>query len=491
MMNRCVLLYSTVLVSVAAQAWAADASGRAPNIVLILVDDMGWTDVGCFGSKFYETPNIDRLAAQGMRFTDAHSSCTVCSPTRASLLTGQYPARLHITDWIAGHVRPKAKLRVPDWTMHLPLETMNIARMLTSAGYATASIGKWHLGGEEFWPEKQGFGLGLGGTDRGQPPSYFSPYRIATLPDGPPGEFLSDRLTQEAVKFVERNRDRPFFLYLPHFAVHTPLMGKPAVIEKYKRKAQPDAPHHNPVYAALVESVDDSVGVLQAKLDELKLADRTIILFTSDNGGLIGNPAKPVTSNVPLRAGKGSVYEGGVRVPMIVKWPGTVRPGSVCDTPVISADFYPTLLAMAGVRNEPRHTMDGESIEPLLRQSGTLHRDAIYWHYPHYHPGGATPYGAIRLGDFRLVEFYEDNHVELYNLKDDLGETRDLAAQLPDKATQLRERLKAWRQSVGAQMPAPNPDYDPRASEERPSPKRKVRAKQVSLISPAFDTQEQ
>jgi len=346
--------------------------------------------------------------------------------------------------------------------MHLPLETMNLAKALKAAGYATASIGKWHLGDKDFWPEKQGFDLNVAGCQMGQPPSYFSPYRIPTLPDGPTDEFLSDRLTTEALHFIQQNRQRPFFLYLPHYAVHNPLMAKPAVIAKYKQMADPKAPHHNPIYAGLIESVDDSVGTILRQLDELKLTENTIIIFTSDNGGLLSN-----TSNVPLRAGKGSAYEGGVRVPLIVKWPGVTRPGSVCDTPVIGADFFPTLLAMAGLPLATG-TVDGENLEPLLRQSGVPHREALYWHYPHYHPGGATPYGAIRDGDYRLVEFYEDQRVELYNLKDDIGETHNLAAILPDKATALRLKLHAWRERVGAQMPMPNPAYNPGVPPAKP-----------------------
>ena len=437
---------------------AADATPppAKPNIIFILTDDLGWTDLGCFGSAFYETPHIDRLASQGMRFTDAYSACTVCSPSRASILTGLYPARLHLTDWIAGHVRPKAKLCVPDWTMHLPLETMNLARALKPATYATASIGKWHLGDNEYWPEQQGFDLNVAGCKMGQPPSYFSPYRIPTLTDGPPGEFLGDRLAHEAVKFIQQNQTRPFFVYLPHYAVHNPLMAKPEVIEKYQMKAKPGTPHHNAKYAALIESVDDSVGIIQHTLDELHIADNTIIIFTSDNGGLIPN-----TSNAPLRDGKGSAYEGGVRVPLIVKWPGVTRSGSVSHVPVISADFYPSLLAMAGLPSAGDGMVDGENIEPLLRESGPLQRDAIYWHYPHYHPGGATPYGAIRQGDFRLVEFFEDMRIELYNLKDDIGESKDLSIELPDKAAALRKKLHDWRQRVGAQMPTPNPHYAP------------------------------
>jgi arylsulfatase A len=358
----------------ALHAAAAPAPPGKPNIIFFLVDDMGWTDVGCMGSKFYETPNVDRLAAQGMKFTQAYSACTVCSPTRAALLTGQYPARLHITDWIPGHRRPQAKLKVPDWTMHLPLETTNIARLLKPEGFASASIGKWHLGGAAFWPEKQGFDLNVAGCDKGSPPSYFSPYKIPTLPNGPNGEFLSDRLTDEALKFITQNKNHPFFLYLPHYAVHTPLMAKAEVIAKYKKKADPHAPQHNAVYAALIESVDDSLGRVMRKLDELKLTDNTIVIFNSDNGGLI----RSTGVNLGLRAGKGSAYEGGVRVPLIVKWPGVTKAGSVCETPVISVDYLPTILEMTGASNSSQQPQDGESIVPLLQQTGGLKRDTIY-----------------------------------------------------------------------------------------------------------------
>ncbi|MEI8290174.1 MAG: sulfatase [Verrucomicrobiota bacterium] len=437
-------------------------SAGKPNIIFILADDLGWTDLGCFGSKYYETPNLDRLASQGMRFTDAYSSCTVCSPSRASILTGQYPARLHITDWIPGYARPKSKLLMPGWTRYLPLETMNIAKALKPAGYVSASIGKWHLGGEQYYPDKQDFDLNIAGTHAGQPLTYFSPYKIETLQEDPDGQpYLTDRLTAEALKFIENNQSRSFFLYLPHFAVHTPLMAKPEVVRKYLKKADPKAPQNNPTYAGMVEGVDDSVGAILRKLDELKLVGNTIVIFTSDNGGLLASGQKNITSNVPLRAGKGSAYEGGVRVPLIIKWPGVTKPGSVSAAPVIGADFYPTMLAMAGAANAARHVVDGENLEPVLRRTGALNREAIYWHYPHYHPGGAKCYGAIREGDFRLIEFYEDNHVELYQLKDDIGEQQNLAGKLPDKAAALRQKLHEWRQRVGAQMPTPNPDYDP------------------------------
>jgi arylsulfatase A len=287
-----------------------------PNVVFILVDDLGATDLGCAGSAYYETPNIDRLAAGGLRFTRAYSACTVCSPTRAALLTGKYPARLRVTDWIAGHKRPKAKLRVPDWVMRLPLEERTLAEALKGAGYATASVGKWHLGEPEFWPEKHGFDLNVGGSDRGQPGSYFAPYKIPTLADGPKGESLTERITEEAVRFIEAKRAGPFFLYLPHFTVHTPIQAKPEDVEKYKAKAKPDAPHRNPAYAAMIESLDRSVGRIVDVLKRRGLTEQTLIVFTSDNGGLL-----PVTTNLGLRAGKGSAYEGGVRVPAIASWP--------------------------------------------------------------------------------------------------------------------------------------------------------------------------
>lgn len=467
------LLSLGLIVASSAANLRAAAPSRPWNVVLILVDDLGWTDLGCMGSRFYETPNIDQLAADGMKFTAAYAACTVCSPTRAAVLTGQYPARLHLTNWIPGHKYPKARLRAPDWTMHLPLATANLGRVFHDHGYATVSIGKWHLGGPEYYPDKQGFDENIGGTSRGSPPSYLAPWRIPTLTEGRPGEFLTDRESAEACRFIERHRDCPFFVYLPHYAVHTPHAGKPEVVAKYRAKAERAEAagalgrHRNPTYAALIESVDDSVGRIRAKLRELGLAERTVILFTSDNGGLIGRGRRPITFNDPLRAGKGSPYEGGVRVPLIVHWPGVTRPGSVCDVPVISVDFFPTLLEIAGAPAPRGHVVDGVSLTPLLKGAGRPARDALFWHFPHYHPGGATPYGAIRLGGWRLIEFYEDHHVELYNLAEDLGETRNLAAARPEKARQMRGMLAAWRQAVGAQMPTLNPAFDPGSTVRR------------------------
>lgn len=443
----------------------AAATTKAPNVIVMLIDDLGQTDVGCYGSKYHETPHIDKLAADGMRFTQASSACTVCSPTRAALLTGKYPARLRITDWIAGHGRPKAKLLPPEnWNLKLPLEEQSLAELFKTKSYATVLIGKWHLGGPEFFPEKQGFDQNIGGTHRGEPPSYFSPYGIPTLTDGPKGEFLTDREAAEACKFIEANQEKPFFIYLPHHAVHTPIMGKKDVIEKYTAKAaqHPSDPQRNAKYAALVESVDDSVGTIRAKLEELKLWDNTVIIFTSDNGGM---SLWKVTANLGLRAGKGSAYEGGTRVPFIIRWPGKTQPGSLCHVPIITPDILPTLASGCGLPL-PKD-VDGVNLLPLIEGKGKLDRDAIFWHYPHYHPGGATPYSAIRKGDHKLIHFFEDHLDELYNLKADPEEKTNLAATQPELARQLRQELEVWWKHTSAQMPRQNPNYNPKA----PGPK--------------------
>ncbi len=438
-------------------ACGAMAVAAPPNFIVILVDDLGWADLGCQGSRYHETPHLDRLARDGMRFTDAYSACTVCSPTRAALLTGKHPARLHLTDWIAGHAAPKAKLLPPPWSMRLDPAEPTLASRLKTAGYATAAIGKWHLGTNSR-PQDFGFDVNHGGDHRGQPPRYVSPYGLPMLPDGPHGEFLTDRESAEAVRFIEQSKDKPFFIYLAHYAVHTPIDGKRDVVAKYKSRAPDD--QRNPVYAALLESVDDSVGRIRARLDQLGLATNTVIVFTSDNGGLVLGKDRP-TSNRPLRSGKGDVYEGGVRVPFIVCWPGVVRPGTTTSRPVQTMDVYPTLLEAAGVEDVPGHERDGASLLALLRGKGNTPDRSLYWHYPHYHPGGATPHGAVRSGDWKLVEFHESGHLELYNLASDLGETTDLADALPEKANELARELAAWRKRVGAQMPVPNPAHVP------------------------------
>jgi arylsulfatase A-like enzyme len=437
-----------------------------PNFVFILIDDLGWTDGACFGSKFYRTPNLNRLASQGMRFTSAYAACAVCSPTRAAIMTGKAPARLHITDWIPGEGTPKqSRFRVPDWQQHLPLEEVTLAEALKSLGYATASIGKWHLGGTSFYPQHQGFEVNIAGGHIGHPASYFWPYgnegashRVPRLAEqgGQAGEYLTDRLTDEALKFIEANKDRPFFLYLPHYAVHAPLMGKEEIIEQYGEKPGANG-QSNKVYAAMVQRVDDSVGRILKKLDELHLAERTVVVFTSDNGGAVHFGKPPATSNAPLRLGKGYAYEGGLRVPLLVKVPGITRSGSVCDAPVISCDWFPTLLELAGAnKSASRTALDGVSLVPLLRGKAVLPHKELFWHYPHYWNGtNVSPYSVARVGDWKLIRFYEANREELYNLRDDLSEKTDLAAKMSQKRRDLSARLDVWLKRVGAQMPGP------------------------------------
>lgn len=436
----------------------------------MLIDDLGYADFGCQGNTFHETPHLDKLAADGLRFTHAYSACVVCSPSRAALLTGQYPARLRITDWIPGYPQGNTKLKLPAWTQHLPVNTWNMAKAFHEGGYATASIGKWHLGGPAHYPEQVGFDVNIGGTERGEPGRYFPPYGVKTLSDGPADEFLSDRLTREACAWIEAQQGKPFFLYLPHYAVHTPLGGKPSVIEKYRRKARELKQSRNAVYAALVESVDDSVGQLRAKLAELKIDKQTIILVTSDNGGQLGGAKNPITSNAPLRSGKGSTYEGGIRVPMLMYWPNRTTAHSICDVPVMTIDIFPTLMETCGLRVPPDHVVDGESLAALTSSTARLQRGALYWHYPHYHPGGASPYSAIRIGEWRLVEYHEDQRVELFNLKTDESEKNNVAESEPERVKTLKAQLHAWLKQVDAQMPTVNPDYDPAKIRKAPAP---------------------
>ncbi|MBN2414854.1 sulfatase [bacterium] len=456
-----------------------------PNVVFFLIDDMGWTDLACYGSRYYETPHIDRLAREGMRFTDAYAACPVCSPTRASILSGKYPARVGITDWIPGDDPKNRKLLGAEDRHELPLDEVTLAEAFHGAGYATGFFGKWHLGGKGFYPEDQGFDVNVAGHWAGHPASYFYPYKntqerwdVPGLEGGETGEYLTDRLTDESLAFIEANRDQPFMLYLSHYAVHTPVQSKMDLMEKYRKKLGGMAPQEgaetvtegpsrakqkqdNPAYAGMVESVDESVGRIADKLEELGLTERTVIVFMSDNGGLstVRGNWNPPTSNVLLRAGKGWLYEGGIREPMIVKWPGVTEPGSVCAEPVISTDFYPTLLEAAGLPLRPHQHEDGVSLVPLLKQRAGLKREALYWHYPHYHSSGMTPGGAMRAGDYKLIEWFETGEVELYNLKDDVSEKHDLAADMPAKAQELLGMLRSWRKETGAKMPAVNPAY--------------------------------
>jgi arylsulfatase A-like enzyme len=452
---------------------AEDRSRKQPNFVFFLIDDMGFKDIGCNGSTFYETPNIDKLAADGMRFTDAYAACPVCSPTRASIMTGKYPARLNLTDYLVG--RRRGKLIPAEYIHQMPLEEVTIAEALKEAGYTTCFIGKWHLGGKPYWPEHQGFDVNIGGTHTGAPRNYFWPQWRGNPPiEGRPGEYLTDRLTDEAIKFLEGKKDKPFLLYLSHYAVHIPLQAKKEMIEKYRAKAAkypakeprflPEGRskarqvQDHPVYAGMVESVDESVGRVMDKLEDLGVADNTVVIFMSDNGGLSTAEGLP-TSNLPLRAGKGWLYEGGIREPMIIKWPGVVKPKSKCSVPVTSTDFYPTMLEMAGLPIKPKQHIDGVSLVPLLKGKNKHKRKAIFWHYPHYGNQGGSPGGAVRAGDYKLIEFYEDSRTELYNLKTDISEKNNLSEKMPDRATKMLKMLKTWRKDVDAKMPRPNPDY--------------------------------
>lgn len=453
------------LIAIPGVASGAPPVASKPNFVFVLIDDLGWADVGCNGSSFHDTPNVNALAADGMRFTSGYAACPVCSPTRASIMTGKYPARLHLTDYLVGRRMRKDSPVLPALYRHeVPLEEVTIAEVLKGAGYTTCHIGKWHLGGERFYPQHQGFDVNIGGCSSGMPRSFFWP----AWGKNPPivgrmeGEYLPDRLADEAVDFIKANKDKPFFLYLAHYAVHIPIQAKEAMIAKYKAKPHPGTGQDNPIYAAMVESIDQSVGRVMETLKQQEIEDRTVVIFMSDNGGLSvqEGPNTPATCNAPLRAGKGYLYEGGIRVPWIVKWPGSVKPGSTCDLPVSSVDFFPTMSEIAGLEKVVTNgQIDGESIAPLLRQTGKLRRDSIYWHYPHFSNQRGRPGGAIRQGDFKLIERYEDGTLELYDLKNDISEKRNLAVSMPGRAKELHKRLRDWRQSVDATMPPPNPNY--------------------------------
>jgi arylsulfatase A-like enzyme len=452
---------------------AIAAEEKPPNVILIVADDLGWADLGCYGSKYHHTPALDRLARDGMWFTQAYAACPVCSPTRAALMTGKYPARLHLTDWLPGRAdMPSQKLLRPPFRQELPLEEVTIAERLQQAGYATAHIGKWHLGGTGFEPQKQGFEINVAGTAAGSPRSYFAPFNrdgqtMPGLDKAPAGEYLTDRLSAEAEKFIDQNYERPFFLYLPHFAVHTPLQAQAQIVEEFEKQPRPSLPQNNPTYAAMLESLDAGVGRVMKKLEDLKIDERTVVIFTSDNGGLatIEGDKTPSTSNAPLREGKGYLYEGGIRVPLLVKWPGSTRPGSKSDVAVSSIDLVPTIceIVRLPIESPPvdSHVIDGVSLVRLLKQEGDLEPRPLYWHYPHYSNQGGRPGGAIRDGADKLIEFYDTGRLELFDAQRDPGESTNLIDRFPEKAAQLAARLRSWRESVAAQDMRPNPDYVP------------------------------
>lgn len=470
-----------VFLTCVAAFMVSSRAAEMPNFVFFLVDDLGWADVGCFGSKFHETPHIDALADSGMRFTNGYAACPVCSPTRASIMTGRHPVRVDITDWIPGRriTSDYAKFQHINDRDNLALKEVTLAEALKSHGYQTFFAGKWHLGDRGHWPTDQGFDINIGGNRKGSPPGgYYAPWTNPTLTATHDGEYLTERLTSESIKFLqERSADKPFLLFLSYYNVHAPITPYKKRVEHYREKAAQDftAPtperiehegrtrmrQDNPAYASMVAAVDDSVGSILSTLEEQGLSDNTVVIFFSDNGGLSTlaprrNGYAP-TCNSPLRAGKGWLYEGGIREPLIVRAPGVTQPASTCDTPVISMDFFPTLLELAGLPALPDKHVDGVSLVPLLRGKKSVGQRELVWHYPHYHGSTWTPGAAIRDGDWKLITLYHYNDVELYNLADDPGERNDLSHELPGKVADLQGKLSAWQRKNNARMPVPIP----------------------------------
>jgi arylsulfatase A-like enzyme len=459
-----------------------------PNIIFVLMDDLGWRDLSCYGSTFYETPHLDKLARQGMRFTNAYAACPVCSPTRASIMSGKYPANVGCTNYIdhgSGHPARGRLIDAP-YVKELPLTETSLASALREGGYQTWHVGKWHLGLQQNWPLNHGFDVNIGGCQMGHPwNGYFSPWKIPTLAEGPEGEYLTDRLTDECVNLIRTKMpEKPFFLNLWHYAPHTPIQAPTHLIEKYREKAkrlkidqvnpfvegEPFPTEHkkhqrlqrriiqsSPEYAAMMETIDNSIGRLMEVLDEIGEAENTIFVFTSDNGGLSTAESSP-TSNAPLAEGKGWMYEGGTREPLIVRWPGKIAADSTCTEPMTSPDFYPTLLEAAGLPLRPDQHEDGVSIMPMLKGEPQV-RGPIFWHYPHYGNQGGTPGSSVRDGDWKLIEFFDDGRLELYNLREDESESNNRADAEPRIRDQLHSLLKQWRDRMNAKYPTPNSDW--------------------------------
>lgn len=459
---------------------------KTPDLILICIDDLGATDLGCFGSSFYETPNLDRLAAKGMRFTDAYATCHVCSPTRASLLTGRYPARVGITQFIGG--RSQARLADVPYLNHLPHELTTVASALREGGYATWHVGKWHLGGEGSLPTDHGFDRNIGGRDWGMPKEgYWAPWGIPSMPEAPAGTYLTDALTDAAIGLVrDRDRDKPYFLNLWHYAVHTPIQAPPILVEKYKAKARAlgldrITPHSlgehypcehkrhqrvirrhlqsDPTYAAMIENLDTNLGRLLEAVAVYGDPANTLVVFTADNGGLATAEGAP-TCNSPWFEGKGWAYEGGTRVCQIASWPARIGAGTTSTQPVTSCDVFPTFLDAAGLPTRPDDHCDGLSLVPLF-SGGTLTREDLFWHYPHYSNQGDSPSCSIRSGSWKLIEHFENGKLELYDLAKDPSERQDLSGK-PDQADRLRDlhrRLVQWRGEVLAKIPEANPDW--------------------------------
>lgn len=482
-----------------------------PNILFILVDDYGIKDVGIEGSKFYETSNIDALARSGMRFTQGYSACSVCSPSRASILLGQYPPRHGITDWIGETVGKQfaeerhTKLLASDYVHNLPSSDTTLAEALRQAGYVTFYAGKWHLGGKGYWPENFGFDINKGGWDAGGPEGgYYAPWINPNLPSGPRGQSLTQRLADETISFIEQNTNKPFLAYLAFYAVHGPIQTTKPLWEKYRAKAaalpQPKERFEidrtlpvrivqdNPIYAGLIDEMDDAVGRVLKKLDDLGLATNTIVVLTGDNGGVVSGDSYS-SSQLPYRGGKGRQWEGGTRVPLYIKAPNVTQPGSACDTPVIGIDFFPTLLQLAGVTAQPKQHIDGVSLVPLLK-GGSIAPRPLFWHYPHYGNQGGEPSSIIREGDWKLIHYWEDGRNELYDLATDIGEQHDLAAGESQRTTALWTELQTWLKETGAKIPRPNPNYDPVWTEQKHNAaialKNRLEKEHAEYLNPAW-----
>jgi len=456
---------------------------KRPNFLFILVDDLGWMDLGCYGSSFYETPNLDKLASEGISFTNAHASCPVCSPTRASILTGKYPATLGLTQFIGGNT--EGKLIEPTYIDHLPLNEMSLAATLKENGYQTWHVGKWHLGGEAYYPEKHGFDVNIAGCEYGIPiHGYFSPWRIPNLEDLPikkrrNKKYLTDHLTDEAIKLILASDDKPFYLNMWYYSVHIPIQAKRDYIRYYREKAKKQGLkdldpfeigenfpcthkkdhfikrrviQSNPKYAAMIHSLDENIGRLIETLEDVGKRDDTVIIFYSDNGGLSTAEGSP-TCNSPLSEGKGWMYEGGTRVPLIINWSNIVEPGRLSKALITSTDFYPTILEMANIPLMSNQHCDGMSFLPVLKGKIKHNRGPIFWHYPHYGNQGGTPGSSIIVDNYKLIQFYEDNHLELYNLETDIGEKNNIISKEPKIAHQLSKILRDWTRKSKALFP--------------------------------------
>lgn len=473
MRTLCLLCGCCILTSAGSEA---SDQPRVRNVVFVLVDDLGWKDLQCYGSTFHQTPNLDRLAASGLRFTDAYAACPVCSPTRAAIMTGQHPARVGITDWIPGQSPTNRRLLSNVDRDQLPLEHTTLAEALKAADYRTFFAGKWHLGSDGYLPQDQGFDINKGGHHRGSPPGgYYSPYKNPQLENGPNGEYLPDRLATESVRFLESVGDDPFLLYLSFYTVHTPIQADKQSVARFQKAARDfenppaatkersgltRARQDRADYASMVAGMDRNVGRVLDALDRLNLTEQTAVFFTSDNGGLSTlRRANAPTCNLPLRAGKGWCYEGGIRVPLIVRVPGVTKPGSVSSVPVTSMDYYPTILSLLGQPARPDQHVDGADLTKVLSGADSLERTALYWHYPHYHGSTWTPGAAMRSGRWKLIEFYDSDEFELYDLSADLGERRDLSRSHPEQAAKLRQQLRDWQAGIGARMPRRNPTW--------------------------------